>query len=244
MKRFFINNIILQKNSTYELTKDEYNYIVNVMRLRQGDEIVLNNNTEYDFFCVIKEVQKNKLVIEVKQEVKNKNEPKINLTVCQALVKGDKFELITQKIVELGANALIPFTSTFTVVKDNTQKTERLQKIAEQASSQCGRSKTLQIEEIVSIKNLPSLLKEYDLVLLAYENDTTSLSKTLTEYKTAKNIALIVGSEGGFSVDEVEFLKANVKNIKTVSLGSRILRAETASIALTTVIMYELGELS
>lgn len=146
--------------------------------------------------------------------------------------------------MELGLTGLIPFTSSFTVVKDNTQKTDRLLKIATQASSQCGRSKTLNISEITTLKNLPNALKEFDLVLLAYEKGGNSLKTTLKECKTAKKIAYIVGSEGGFSEAEVDYLKNALPNLKVVSLGSRILRAETASVTLASVIMYELGELS
>jgi 16S rRNA (uracil1498-N3)-methyltransferase len=244
LKRFFIDNLDLKENNTYELGKDEHNYMINVMRLKVQDKFVLNNNTMFDFFCSIQEIGKNKLTIFVEKQVKNENEPNCNVTLCQALVKGDKFEFITQKIVELGVTKLIPFTSAYTVVKEHTHKTARLQKIAEQASSQCGRSKTLSIADITSINKLPSVLTECDLVLLAYEKETNSLSKVLKESNHTKNIALIVGSEGGFREDEVAFLEKNITNLKTVGLGRRILRAETASIVLSAITMYEQGELN
>jgi len=242
-KRFFIQ-IPLEINQTV-LLKDEYfNYIVNVMRLKEGTSIIINNNTEYDFLCKITEVNKKTLTLLVLNKTINENESKISTTLCQALVKAEKTELITQKIVELGLNKLIPFTSEFTVVKDNTQKLERLNKISEQASSQCGRSKTLQVAPITTLKNLPQLLKEYDLVLLAYEKATKPLKEVLNSFLNLKNVALIVGSEGGFSETEVSYLQNELKNLKVVSLGNRILRAETAGIVLSAITMYELGELS
>ena len=244
LKRFFIHNLDLEEDNTYELGKDDYNYMVNVMRLKKSNNILINNNTEYDFLCEITEVNKNKIQIKVLEQTKNKKEASVKVTVCQALVKNDKLELITQKITELGATKLIPFSSQFTVVKEHTQKTERLNKIAEQASSQCGRSKTLEISSIEKLKELPNLLKNYDLVLLAYEKSEDSLKNAFDSVKTAKDIAIIIGSEGGFSEEEVTNLKQSLPNLKVVSLGSRILRAETASIVLTSIVMYEMGELS
>ncbi|MGD9900991.1 MAG: 16S rRNA (uracil(1498)-N(3))-methyltransferase [Spirochaetales bacterium] len=242
-KRFFVKDLELFKNNTYDLVKDDYNYIVNVMRQKVGDKIVISNNTGYDFLCQIKNIQKNSLTIMVEDETFNTSEPKVNLTVCQALVKGDKFELILQKISELGATKLIPFTSQFTMVKNGENKEDRLIKIALNATRQCGRAKMLDINPIISIKKLAEELKSYDLVLLAYEKGGVSLKEATKNKKDLKNVAIIVGSEGGFSESEVEFLESNVKNLKTISLGERILRAETASIVLTGLVMYELGEL-
>ena len=242
-KRFFIQ-IPLEINQII-LLKDEYfNYIVNVMRLKEGISIIVNNNTEYDFLCKIIKIDKKQIELVVISKKQNEKEANVNVTLCQALVKAEKTELITQKIVELGLNKLIPFTSELTVVKDNTQKLERLNKISEQASSQCGRSKTLQIEPITTLKKLPQLLKEYDLVLLAYEKTTEPLKQAFNLDINLKNVALIVGSEGGFSENEVKYLQNELKNLKVVSLGNRILRAETAGIVLSAITMYELGELS
>ena len=243
-KRFFIKDLILEIDKNYKLIDENYNYIVKVIRQKAGDKIIIANNSGYDFLCQITEVNKNNLTIEVLNKTLNKLEAKVNLTVCQALVKGDKFELILQKITELGATKLIPFNSQFTVVKANENKKERLEKIAIGATRQCGRTKMLNIEEVLTFKNLVNELKEYDLVLLAYEKATNSLKETLTQANSLKNIAIIIGSEGGFSIEEVEFLQSNLTNLKTISMGKRILRADTASIVLTSLVMSELGKLS
>jgi 16S rRNA (uracil1498-N3)-methyltransferase len=244
VKRFFISNLPLEVKETVQLTKEDYNYIVNVIRLKEGDNLILTNNTGYDFLCSILEINKKNVTIKVQEKTVNNNETNINLTVCQALVKKDNLELITQKITELGAKTLIPFTSQFTTVKQNTNKANRLQKIANSASSQCNRSKTLHVSSLTTLKNLPEKLINYDLVILAYEKQKSSLSEVLINNKNAKNIAIIIGSEGGFSKEEVELLKTKIKNLKVVGLGNRILRAETASISLTSIIMYQTGELS
>ena len=214
------------------------------MRLKERANIIINNNTEYDFYCEITKINKKQLELFVISKKENKKEASVNLTLCQALVKAEKIELITQKIVELGVNKLVPFTSEFTVVKNKTKKLERLNKISEQASSQCGRSKTLKILPITSLKNLPQIIKEYDLIILAYEKASQSLKKVFNSMLNLKNVAIIVGSEGGFSESEVKYLQNEMPNLKVVSLGSRILRAETAAITLSALIMYELGELS
>ncbi len=151
--------------------------------------------------------------------------------------------MILQKITELGLSELTAFASQFTVVKENTKRLERLDKIAENASRQCGRANTVKINEVVKVKDLPSLLKDYDLTLLAYEKGGKSLKETF-EKKAYNKVAIIVGSEGGFAEGEVEYLQAEVKNLVVVGLGKRILRAETASIVLSSLVMHELGELN
>ncbi len=241
-KRFFVKNIPLQVGTSYELGRDHYNYMINVIRLKQNGQLILCNNTGYDFLCSLEEIEKNKVIIKVLEKNINKKEARVNLTVCQALVKNDKFELIAQKITELGASGLIGFESKFTAVKAKTNKLDRLEKITENASRQCGRANTLKINKVVKIDVLPELLKGYDLVLLAYENNKNSLKEVLKN-KTPKNIAIIIGSEGGFTNEEALVLEKEIKNLKTVSLGKRILRAETASIALAGIVMYELGEI-
>ena len=243
MKRFFIKNLSLSVNNSIKLTDDSYNYLVNVTRHSEGDKIIICDNSGLDYECEIISLNKKSATLKVLNSTKNINEPNFNLALFQALPKADKLELVTQKISELGLRELYLFESQFTIAKYNENKLDRLDKIAENASRQCGRGKMLDIVYLKNIKAVFSKLNEYDLVLLAYENSNNSL-KEVFKNKNYKNIAVIVGSEGGFSENEIKLFNENVKNLSVVSLGNRILRAETAGIVLPAVIMYEMGEIS
>lgn len=243
LKRFFINGLDLKEGNSYKLEKEYYNYMINVIRLKLKDEVIVCNNSGLDFLCKLELLEKNEVTIKVIKATKNLKEAEIKVTLFQALVKNDKLELILQKITELGLVVLQPFSSKFTVVKKLTKKLDRLDKIAENASRQCGRAKMVKIESSLDIKQLPELLNSYDCSILAYEKGGINLKKAF-ENKSSNNLAIIIGSEGGFSQEEIDELKQKVKNLYVVGLGNRILRAETASIALSAICMHELGELN
>ena len=166
----------------------------------------------------------------------------------QGLPKADKMELIIQKSVELGVFDITPIEMKRCVVKlnekDKTKKIQRWQKISEVASKQCGRNIIPSINSIINIKNVCNLLNEYDIVLIAYENEKeTTLKQVLNEIKQCYNekeikIAIIIGPEGGIASEEVEILKES--GAKSITLGKRILRTETVALSVLSVIMYEL----
>ena len=232
-----------EKESLIIVEGEEFNHIVNVLRKKQGDEICVIDGSGTDYICIINEINKKNLSLKIVDMKDCESETKCNVTVFQALVKGDKFELIIQKLTELGVKKLVPFSSNFCQVKSNTTRLDRLEKISIEALKQCGRAKKLEIDEIVDFKDMINKLKEYDKVIFAYENATDNLSQELLKVNgnLSENVAIIVGSEGGFSKEEAEEL-SKLNNLCKVSLGKRILRAETASIALTSVVMFLLDE--
>ncbi len=233
MKRFFIEKELLE-NDQLILEDELYNQIVNVLRKSKGDKIILFNGSECDFVCEIVEILKKKAVISVLKKQKNLANPQINITLFQALVKGEKFELITQKITEIGASALVPFTSTFCDVKESTTKINRLPKITQEACKQCGRSIPVKINNIVKFDEMLKMLYSFDKVIFAYEKANLPLK---IEPINVQKIAIIVGSEGGFSEEETGKINA-LKNVQTISLGKTILRAETAAITLCSTIKF------
>lgn len=237
MKRFFIEQD-LNLNETLLLQDDLYNQIINVLRMNKGDQFVLFNGSCFDYVCEILDVQKKKLEIKVLSKQENLANPKINLTLFQALVKGEKFELITQKITEIGVSSLVPFTSTFCDVKENTTKISRLPKITIEACKQCGRSVPVVINEVVKFNKMCEMLQNFDKVIFAYEKATEPLK---IEPIKAQNVAIVVGSEGGFSEEEAKQL-ASLQNVQTISLGSTILRAETAAITLSSTVKFLTGK--
>ena len=158
-------------------------------------------------------------------------------------------ELIIQKAIELGANAIIPVSMKRCVVKiepkDENKKIERWQKIAESAAKQCGRNSIPQIRHIIKVQDIANLKEEYDAIIVAYENEKQNyiknellnLKRKLNQ-KESLNIAVVIGPEGGLEENDVQVLKD--KGAKIVTLGNRILRTETVALNVLSIIMYEL----
>ena len=159
-------------------------------------------------------------------------------------------ELIIQKCVELGIKEITPVEMKRCVAKiddkSKTKKIERWQKIAETAAKQCKRDVIPKVNNVINIKNICNLIQEYDIVLLAYENEEkNTLKEEINKLKENKieniKIGVIIGPEGGIDKNEVELLK--VSGAKVITLGKRILRTETVAFILTSILMYELGDL-
>ena len=146
-----------------------------------------------------------------------------------------------QKITEIGASELCLFESKFCDVKSNTHKQERMDSIAVSAAKQCGRATIVETSGIYQLKDVANMIKDYDAFYVAYENeDGHTLVDSLRDSKNKlKNVAIMIGAEGGFSEKEINLLKENGADI--VSLGNRILRTETASIACVALISQILG---
>ena len=228
MRRFF-GRI---ENEEAIVEGDEYVHLHSVLRARIGDEIVVYNGSENEYFCKIKVLNKNYALCDVYDVKKCSGLPKKNIMLFQALTKRDKMEIVLQKAVELGITKLIPFESEFCTVKPSENKRDRLEKLVISACKQCERSVPMEIGECIKFDKLEKqiedfLKKENSIVLFANERDGNAFDFSIL--KKMKNIAIIVGSEGGFAEKEKERL---CKLCESVSLGERILRSETASIVL------------
>lgn len=239
-RRFYVNKE-LEVGQTLVFEQEDFNHIINVLRFKVGEQLVICNGSEYEFIARLQNVEKRKCEFMIIEKNINNMEAKTQVDVFQALVKGEKFEFIAQKLTELGINAIIPFSSKFVQVKENTTRLNRLEKISIEAVKQCGRAKPLKIEEIKTFSQSLKMLEEYDIVLFAYEHCNQNFDYSLLKDYNGKKVAIVIGSEGGFSEDEENQL-LQLKNIKEVSLGKRILRAETATIALSSVVMCALNE--
>ena len=228
-KRYYYNGKI-NLNSTIVLEGEEFHHLANVMRSKIGDNVCIFNGDGNFYFGKIAQINKKNSEIHIHYAQKSENEPKINLVIFQALAKGDKISLIMQKITEIGASELVLFESEFCDVKSNTHKVDRLDKISISASKQCGRATIVKNQGILSIKQVISEIKNFDEFFVAYEaEDNTTLANELIKNKSnLHSVAIMIGSEGGFSNNEIELLKDN--GAKIVSLGNRILRTETAAI--------------
>ncbi|MEG1581778.1 MAG: RsmE family RNA methyltransferase [Clostridia bacterium] len=241
MKRFYINKEDILNDKLLTIYSEEFEHMTKVLRMKEGDEFVAFNGDGNNYNAKIIEIRKHELDAEIISKSVNLREPKMALTVFQGLAKGEKLELITQKISELGASSLICFESKFSDVKSNTTKVERLEKVAISASKQCGRSTICSTGEILNIDKMCDRIKCYDYVILFYESEhIVNIENILDGQSKNEDIAIIIGPEGGFAKEEVE--KLENAGARVASLGALTLRTETAAIAGTAILMNLLNK--
>ena len=239
MKRFFVKGN-LSVGDTFKIDGIEHNHIKNVMRLNIGDEIILVRGDEYDYFAVIENMSKGDTVVRISRREENIYNATSNVAVFQALVKSDNMNLIIQKLTELGVKDFYPFESEFITSKDKFGKTDKMQEVSNQSIKQCKRSIPMEVHNTLSFKDMLSVISEYDVIIFANECERQDKLNVSKDTLGNKKVAIVVGSEGGFSESEINSLKCI--GAKSVTLGKRILRAETATIALTSVVMFAMGE--
>ncbi len=242
MKRFFVDKI----HNPMILTGDNHKHLSLVLRARIGDEIVLCPGDGNDYIYEISGISKRETRLTARGVAANPNEPTVRLTVFSALMKGDKNEWAAQKLTELGVSEIVPFYSEHTVAKPSPSRAERLRRICEEAAKQCGRAVVPIVGAEISFETVLSRVSRFDLVVFPYEKAEAADIQSFLQDGTAsgaqiRSAALIVGSEGGFSDTEAE--KAVAAGLMPVTMGKRILRAETANIAAAAVMMYALGEM-
>lgn len=241
MHRFFENSENLV-NDTIIISKENINHI-NVLRIDENEEFeVVIDGVLY--LVKIKEIDKNHAICGILSQKIDENESNITINLFQGLPKSDKLELIIQKVVELGVNSITPFESSRTIVKwdqkKETKKMSRYVEIIESASKQSKRSKIASMNGLLSFNQLVENIKE-NFTIVAYENRGISLKETISKNESSI-FNIVVGPEGGFSEDEIEKLENAGAHI--VNLGNRILRAETAAIALSAMLQYEAGDIN
>ena len=246
MQSFFVKKeqFNIEKNEI-EILGDNFNHIKNVLRCNVGDKLNIVVENENKYLCIIKEISKENIVCNVESKIDEKCEANIKIDIFQGLPKSDKMEYIIQKCTELGVWTFVPVRFKRCIVKfngkDEAKKIARWNKIAEAAAMQSGRTHIPFIKDSINLEQLCNIIPKYDIVIVAYEDEKNVYIKNLIKNKNIKNIALIIGPEGGLDKDEIYKLKEKGANI--ISLGNRILRTETAPIVMTSIIMYELGDI-
>lgn len=251
MPKFFIKTENLKENEEIWITGSDVNHIKNVLRKKIDDKInICNSDTQKNYECVIKNIEENKIVCKILDEVKSLAESNLNITIFQGLPKSDKMELIIQKATELGVKTIVPVITKRTVIKlkdkDKQNKVDRWQKIAEVAAKQSGRDIIPTIENIINITNIK--FDEFDKIFVLYENEEKisikdEIEQLKNDNKEELNIGIVIGPEGGFAESEIEQLRLN-QNVSVVTLGKRILRTETVALVVSGILMYELGDLN
>lgn len=233
-KRFFVQAASL---GNVKIEGEEHNHLANVMRYKVGDEVILVCNDDYDYFGKIIEITKNFSIVNISNKLPNKSNPDICVTAFIAVNKREPMTLMVRMLSELGVSNFVPFTTKWTQSQDANEKLDRFQKIADQSAKQCRRSKTLTIMNLESLDEICKTFNQYDAVFFAYEKeDALNIGKHFLDCKSQfKNIAFIVGPVAGFDVDEAQ--KIIDSGAISISLGRRILKAETAAVAIGSILM-------
>lgn len=212
-----------------------------VLRMQPGDVIIVLDNSGREWPVRLTEVSKTVVQGEIAGQAQARGEPTLHLTLYQGTLKAQKFEWVLQKGVELGVSGFVPLVCQRSVVRDSTalaKKEERWLRIIREAAEQAGRGQLPRLEPAMPFEQAVRHASAAPLRLMLWEEAAgPGLKAALT---AARRIALFVGPEGGFTAEEVA--TAQQLGFQTVKLGPRILRAETAGLAATAAIMYELGE--
>ena len=240
MHRFFVSPEQIN-NGCVTIAGDDVAHLSKVLRLRTGDSIIVCDCNGTDYECVLSEISKTEAVATIVSSCNNNGEPPINVTIYQGLPKSDKMDYIVQKCVELGAVKIVPVITKRAVAipRDGDKKVSRWQKIASEAAKQCGRGILPKVCDITTFEQaVDDISAKGSLNLIPYENEKCCKLRDALAHGTDINI--LIGPEGGFDDSEIEL--AMSKNIKSVTLGPRILRTETAPVAVLSAVMYELGD--
>ena len=244
MPKFFIKSNQIQENKVTILGED-VKHITQVLRVKPQEKlIVCNEENGLNYLVKIENITPSFVMCQIIDCMKPFVEPPVDVTIFQGLPKADKMEYIIQKNVELGAKEIIPVTMSRCMVKleekSAIKKIERWQKIAESAAKQSGRDYIPKIQLPINVQELSKRVNEFDLILLAYENEKEStLKQELKKMKLSQGlkIGVVIGPEGGLDLKEVKILVE--QGARKITIGKRILRTETASIMVMSNIIYE-----
>lgn len=241
--RFFVPVEQIFEN-TAEIAGDDVNHIKNVLRMGTGGRIMITDGQGTDYHCIIRGIGPDRVLLDIEKKELVRTELPVEIVLFQALPKADKMELIIQKAVELGAARIVPVRTRRSVVRLDDKKAEkkrqRWQSIAEAAAKQSGRGIVPEVGEVVSFGEACTQAQELEHCLIPYElyDDMSETAETMSQIVQGASIGIFIGPEGGFERGEVE--QAMEAGALPVSLGRRILRTETAGLAILSVLMFQI----
>jgi 16S rRNA (uracil1498-N3)-methyltransferase len=229
MHRFFV-----AKDQIPVITGSDVHHIKAVLRMKVGDELEMLDGTGTVYSAKIAEIKKDKITCDITESRRLETGDRRPVTIAQCLPKAKKMDLIIQKCTELGADKIIPTLSERSISK--SEKLERWKKIAKEAAEQSGRSSLPQIAPLTKFEDVLKMKAQFELALIPWELERkTTLKSSLVPRPSS--ILILIGPEGGFSRNEVELARS--AGFTPISLGSRILRTETAGMAILSMINYE-----
>lgn len=243
MQRYFINQVIQLVGEKISVPKEQEHHMIKVMRMNVGECCEIVDEKEQLYIAKLTQVSPLELIIEEHKE--QQVELPIDVTIFVGLSKGDKLETIVQKATELGVHTIVPVEMKRNMVKwtkdKSLKKIERLQKIAQEAAEQSHRLHVPKVLDLMTLKESVVLAKQSTKALVTFEEvakegEAAVLLQTLSSLKEGDSIAFYFGPEGGFDVQEIEYL--NSQEIHSCALGPRILRAETAPMYALAAVSY------
>lgn len=246
MYRFFVEPSQIGEKEI-RICGSDVNHIKNVLRMKQGEEILISGGENLEYTCYIQEMQEEEVTAHIMYVQEAGYELPSRIFLFQGLPKGDKMELIIQKAVELGIHQIVPVASRRSVVKLDKKKEEkkivRWQAIAESAAKQSKRMYVPQVAGVMSFGEAVQYAGKLDVVLMPYE-----LAKGMKETKEiirgiqkGQSVGIFIGPEGGFEEEEVR-QAVSLAGARPITLGKRILRTETAGLTVLSILMFELEE--
>lgn len=241
MYRFFVPEENVHEQEI-RITGDDVNHIKNVLRMKAGEKVVVSCGQGMDYYCIIEDIQERVIVLRVREAEPAVTELPARIVLFQALPKLDKMELVIQKAIELGAAEAVPVRTRRCVVKLDAKKEEkklaRWRAIAESAAKQSGRGIIPEVHSVMDFRDALEYAGQLDVIMIPYELCGTAAEsgETIREAAGQQSIGIFIGPEGGFERSEIEL--ASDYGAVPVSLGKRILRTETAGLAVLSVLMF------
>ncbi|MGI6070747.1 MAG: 16S rRNA (uracil(1498)-N(3))-methyltransferase [Blautia sp.] len=245
MKRFFVDAAQIEENQIRILGSD-VNHIKNVLRMKPGDTLWISDKEKKEYNCYIEEFLEEEILLHIVYMQESDFELPSRLYLFQSLPKGDKMEFIIQKAVELGVYEIIPVATSRCVVKLDEKKAakkqQRWQQIAESAAKQSKRILVPRVAPVCSYQEALAYAQGCQVKLIPYEleKDMARTSALLHGIRPGMDAAIFIGPEGGYSEEEIRL--AMDQQVQPITLGKRILRTETAGLAVLSVLMFGLEE--
>ena len=248
MYRFYIGQDQIQEDEIHILDSD-VNHIRNVLRLEPGDWLVACDGEGTDYVCRIQSLSPDDVTLSIEKKQESGTELDTRITLFQGIPKKDKMEFIIQKAVELGAAGIVPVMMKRTVVKledkKKDKKRERYQMIAESAAKQSGRGIIPEVTGFMSFREALQYAGKFDLLIVPYESaDGIAYAREIiaqaSNLPDGANIGIFIGPEGGFAKEEIDVAKE--AGAKIITLGNRILRTETAGLAVLSILMFQMEQ--
>lgn len=243
MQRYFVDSTQIGSDRI-TVRGEDVHHIKNVLRMTAGDQLICCDGKGTDYLAELESVADDGIHCRILESMPSRGEPRIQVSVAMSLPKGDKLDWVMQKGTELGAASFLPFTSVRTVVKLNGKKAEKKRgrwcRIVKEAAEQSHRGQIPDVEPVIGWRPLLDRFSSFDRVLFAYEKGRRPLGEALREFP-GQHLLVVVGPEGGFTATEAE--EAVAAGALPIHLGPRILRAETAPLALLSCIHYSYGEM-
>ena len=249
MHHIFVTNEEIS-GAEIRVTSDDAHHLRDVLRVRPGEAVLVSAGDEWEYHCEVAGFEGEEILLRITDAQKPGRELPSRITVLQCLPKGDKMETVIQKAVELGACEIVPVASGRCVVKLDAKRAEakvrRWNAVARAAAEQAGRAIVPGVRNVMS---LDEVLKDASLcahhphvLIMAYEGaaDMSATRELLESIRPGQPVAVLIGPEGGFAPEEVA--AAEDAGFRAITLGRRILRTETAGMALLSVLAYLLEE--